>query len=390
MSKSVSLATSMALALLLASGLLALVVLTTSAAPAQASFPAPNNGKIVFSRAVTSEAGNYTVEIFAKTPYSTEAQQLTTDETTWDGDPVYSPDGEKIAWISTNRSLEQPLADREQLWVMNADGSDKRRLAAGQVFHEDNPAFSPDGDEVSFSCAMQYVGHERDICTARIDGSGVTNLTNTPLKIEHDITWSPSGEWLAFVSDQCIPRGCGMGNEFGPYIKSSATFKVKDDGSSRTRLTPNLPDGSIPDEELAWSPDGTRIAFVRYVYTRDKKIYNAIFTIKPDGSGLTRLTKVYGYERDLAWSPDSTHLAYSYQDPGPDGGLRKIRVDGTNEVHLSENNHDGHVVWAPNGKRIAFRRWITESLYTMKPNGSDKRLVVSAPDVGGFDWQPRP
>ena len=57
----------MALAVLLASGLLALTVLITSAAPAQASFPAPHNGKIAFASG----------EIFATVPSSTDLEQLT-------------------------------------------------------------------------------------------------------------------------------------------------------------------------------------------------------------------------------------------------------------------------------------------------------------------------
>jgi hypothetical protein len=76
MRKSVLLVASMALAVLLASELLALMVLTTGA-PAQASFPAPKNGKIVFSEYVTSEEGNWNAELFAKIPYSAEVEQLT-------------------------------------------------------------------------------------------------------------------------------------------------------------------------------------------------------------------------------------------------------------------------------------------------------------------------
>lgn len=376
----------------------ALALLVLASVPAQASFPAPNNGKVVFSKFVENADGTRNYEIFAKIPYGTEVEQLTTDDRTDEG-PVYSPDGEKIAWIS--EAYSGLLAGQEQVWVMNADGSGKMRLDTGKLYHERNLAFSPDGDEVGFTCALQYAGYERDICTAKIDGSGFTNLTNTPLKIEHSFTWSPSGEWLAFVSDQCPPRGCGKG-EMGPNRVSSATFKVRADGSSLTRLIPDRPDTYLSDEELTWSPDGTRIAFVRYVDPPiGQYVWSAIFTMRPDGSGLSRLTKVYGYERGPAWSPDGAQLVHSYYAPGDGGwvgGLRKIRADGTNEVHLSEHHRDADPLWAPNGKRIAFDH-VTfppgegthSNIYTMKPDGSDKRLVVRDPYFGGsFDWQPRP
>ena len=90
MSKRVSLATSMALAMLLASGLLALLALASS--PAQATFPAPNNGKIVFPRFDENTDGTIDLEIFTKLPYGTRVEQLT-DDSRDDRNPVYSPDG---------------------------------------------------------------------------------------------------------------------------------------------------------------------------------------------------------------------------------------------------------------------------------------------------------
>jgi Tol biopolymer transport system component len=287
---------------------------------------------------------------------------------------------------------------------MNADGSDKRRLDTGSLYGEVGLAFSPDGDEVAFSCSVQSYGYERDICTTKGDGSGFTNVTNTPNKVEYSYTWSPSGEWLAFGAKKCSPIGCGV--DEGPKV-STATFKIKADGSSLTRLTPDRPSTEEPDVGLSWSPDGRRIAFSRLMHiTSDGDPFNALFTMKPNGTEIIRLTRVYGTEGYAAWSPDSKHILYSYNAPCEDsdvsycsvGGLRKMRADGTNKVHLTKNPHDGRYLWAPNGKRILFQRATYDVLvgttfyfYTMAPDGSDKRLVYTNPHgVEGYDWQPRP
>ncbi len=387
---------------------LALLVLTS--APAQASFPAPNNGKIVFSKYFDRDDVGTSSDIYSVNPDGTGLKQLTSDEgqDIYDGNLVYSPDGQKIVWVTSTYTYDEGTAPEnyDRVWVMNADGSAKRLLDSGLVYDESDVAFSPDGDEVAYGCSPRAYGNQKDICTARIDGSGFRNLTKTRDKVEHHFTWSPDGEWLAFVSEQCRRVDCP--EEGGYYRVSSATFKIRADGSSLTRLTPDRLEGDTiaPDSDLAWSPDGKRIAFVRYIDPpplggRDGG--RTILTMRPDGTGLARLTKASGSETGPAWSPDSMHLVYSfylYRDGSSDSGLLRMRAAGTHKVRLTQTHDYGsHYLWAPNGERIAFERSSydvveergTYYLYTMKPDGSDKRLVITAPyGFGAYDWQPRP
>ena len=93
-----------------------------------------------------------------------------------DTDPVWSPDGRKIAFTSK----------RDGTWdvhLMNADGSRLRNLTRNPA-HDAAPAWSPDGRKIAF-------GRAGEIYVMNADGSGQRNLTRTPKADEFSFAWSP-------------------------------------------------------------------------------------------------------------------------------------------------------------------------------------------------------
>ena len=103
-----------------------------------------------------------------------------------DFDPVWSPDGSQIAFVS-NRENEVP---GQYIYVMNADGSDVFQLTFENG--SDFPDWSHD------SSAITYTSNG-DIYVIKADGSGQSiNLTNSP-EIEHRSSWSPNGRMLVFT-----------------------------------------------------------------------------------------------------------------------------------------------------------------------------------------------
>ena len=145
--------------------------------------------------------------------------------------PSWAPDGERIAYTAY-------FGDRAYLAVMNADGSEQRRLGdvslirrlTGTTAKEEQPAWSPDGQKIAFSSE-----DEKEIYSLKTDGSGRTRLTDTPGYDHWPPTWSPDGTRIAFTIENS---------------KGSEIHVMNSDGSGLTRLT----DDSGEDFYPAWRP----------------------------------------------------------------------------------------------------------------------------------------
>src|SRR5262249_19039719 len=84
----------------------------------------------------------------------------------------FSPDGTRIAYEFTRREQDAPDSG---IYLMNADGSSARRLVESTSSINQQPAFSPDGQKVLFS--SNRADGNYDLYTIRIDGTGLTRLT---------------------------------------------------------------------------------------------------------------------------------------------------------------------------------------------------------------------
>ncbi|MEX2288644.1 MAG: hypothetical protein WD648_16220 [Planctomycetaceae bacterium] len=144
-------------------------------------------------------------------------------------EPIYSPDGKRIAFTTVD----------ETIWVIDADGKNKTKVmqASGQYCHQ--PAWSPDGRWIAF--ASDRDGNI-ELYKVRLDGTELTRLT-TESGIDCRPRWSPDGRWILFSSNR-------HGN-FDLFVMST-------DGGDVRRLTTN----AASDDHGDWSPDGKSIAFV--------------------------------------------------------------------------------------------------------------------------------
>ena len=191
-------------------------------------------------------------------------------------EPVWSPDGTAIAFVSSF------LDGGDEITVMNADGSDVRRLTTTEG-QDRGPTWSPDGRSIAFWSERD--GGEREIYMVATDGSVPRRLTSNSA---NDMwpAFSPDGSEVAFESY----RGDG-----------AEIFAVSVDGGSERRITPR----SLDAREPAWSPDGSEIAFV----SSTSRGW-ALVVMVADGRSFRKLAEAKSI-RNPSWSPDGRFLIFA-------------------------------------------------------------------------------
>jgi TolB protein len=239
-------------------------------------------------------------------------------------DPSLSPDGKRIVYIAFTEG-------REQLFIMNVDGSGSVQITRDDADHED-PAWSPDGKTIAFV----YIKDGLEIISLmNIDGTGVQQLTPRSVRAIHP-NWSPDGTKLAYCTD----------DDLAPPRKNDADIQVID---MATRRITTLITGGV-NTYPAWSPDGKRLAFRRML----GEMNSEVFVANADGTGAHNLTNHPAFDGWPAWSPDGTQIAFasnrnsSYQ-------IFIMNADGSNVRLLA--NTEGRATapkWGRDGMRIYF------------------------------------
>jgi TolB protein len=277
---------------------LALLVL---ALPGQAlaTFPG-TNGLIAFvsTRDVQGDA-----EIWVMAPDGTGQMQLT-DNALDDFDPVWSPDGGRVAFCSNRDSPDSVEFD---IYAMDADGSNVVRLTA-QPANECDLAWAPGGTRIVFSSSRSG---NAELYVMAADGSSVKRLTSTAAD-ETSPDWSPSGKWIA-------------------YVRNGDIWKMRPDGSRRTKVAGGRLSVSW---NPSWSPGSAWIAFEDDRDTGERPT-SEIWIVLPDGTASKRLTRNRVDDFQPAWSPDGKLIAFA---SGRGGGLDHIwtvRRDGSRPRQLT-------------------------------------------------------
>jgi Tol biopolymer transport system component len=250
--------------------------------------------------------------------------------------------------------------NHEDVWTINADGTDLTRLTHSPAFQFD-PSWSPDGTQIAYRSDQ---GDESEIWIMNADGTGQRRLTAglSP-------AWSPDGLRIAYASPGDIP--CPPGR--GPRCTGISIMNA--DGSGQHRV-PNTDGGEYP----SWSPDGKRIAFNSNL-TGDHVMY----IVDVDGSNLVNLSSV-GEGWQVDWSPDGRSILFTSHRDHPDNytDVYVMRPDGSAVLRLT-HNRAYTPAWSPDGDSIVFS---APGLFIMDPDGSDV-IALDTPGVGETslpDW----
>jgi dipeptidyl aminopeptidase/acylaminoacyl peptidase len=185
------------------------------------------------------------------------------------GWPAWSPDGTKIVYQSGG-----------DIWTANADGTGATDITNTPSVYERTPAWSPAFDKIAF-------GADTSIVVSRADGSARTTVTTGVSP-----NWSPNGRKLVFADSV-------MGHP-------AEIFVADETGGGRIQLTNN----AVSDESPAWSPDGQRITLSRNAPDSFRPGAD-IWTIDPGGAGELKLT-TDGNQQDVTnYFPDWQPIPYT-------------------------------------------------------------------------------
>lgn len=194
-----------------------------------------------------------------------------------------------------------------------------------------------------------------EIYTMNPDGSNVVRLTFNTYA-EDEPAWSPDGTHIAY---RC----------FGNPSGNPGICLMNSDGSGQRRLT----DGTQADEEPAWSPDENSIAFARNVGLFQ------IFRMNADGSNPTQLTNLPTNNNHPSWSPDGVYIAFG-SNFSFDFEIAKVPAAGGQVTNMTNSpGGDFNPAWSSDG-RIAFTSFRDGNgeIYVMNGDGTNQTRVTSA------------
>jgi Tol biopolymer transport system component len=330
--------------LLLLVGLMAagLVLAATRPKPPPPFGPA-GNGLVVMSR----DGDIFTVD----TRTGTATAIVTGPEI--DTDPLWSQDGTTL--LFRRASIDRPEADH--LMTARANGSGVRQLTpdpmtgltAAKVWSywapKLNYAMSPDGRDIAFISTVTGVPALYVVDT---DGHAPSKLDIGAMPMSFAL--SPNGQDILFVGAQGFD-----GSYAGLYL-------IGVDGSNRRTLVEATADAQV-HSRIAWSPDGSRIAYARFepgfvegdrggeAARNDLRIH----LINADGSGDVAIGEEDGpwWEAPTAWSPDGHRLLIESAIDETYGAVI-VDVDGHGPpvIPSFRSDHDWFAAWSPDGSAI--------------------------------------
>jgi Tol biopolymer transport system component len=285
--------------------------------------------------------------VFMNTPYHQavytvpaeggKAAQITPDGFAFH--PRWTPDGKTIVYRSGNRFwlAAVPAEGGEVTEIPIVSDPEITPGIPGGGEH-----VSPDGQKIVFMGATRQPLRV-NIFTLPIEGGAPTQLTETLSVPEMDTQdrypcWSPDGERIAFIRYRADHQAAK--GDFSMNI-----YTVSAEGGEPRAITADA--DSVAWAAIAYSPDGEWLAYFS----------NNAIKIRPVDGGEARVVvepETVHFHSELAWSPDGKRIAYTGW-----GSIWTVPIDGGEPVEvktgvLTEDAQNLHIDWSPDGKKIVF------------------------------------
>jgi TolB protein len=254
--------------------------------------------------------------------------------------------------------------DRDQICIMNPDGSGYRRLTGDDHALHFYASFAPDGKSIVFSSDLsgRFEIYEMDL-------EGVKRQVTSGLGKVYAPSISPDGRLIVFT------------HETGGHQE---IWLMNRNGGSPRRLF-GWPDGDGWDP--AWSPDGEKILFASGPLSNVQ-----LFIIGKDGTNLQQLTNMSDLRGRSDWSPDGDTIA-TYSGKSWAREIFLLNSAGTGLRQITSGGNNLAPSFSPDGEWITFTSYMDNyrndngcEIYIMRSDGTDIRRLTQN---NYCDWQPR-
>ena len=337
-------------------------------------------------------------------------------------DPQFSPDGKQIAFYVTEYFLREGKTNCE-IYVINADGSNLRQMTRNPK-DDYSPRWSPDGEKIMF---MSKRKNDAQVWMMPANGGEPYQVTDISTSVE-DPRWSPDGEHFLF-SSKVFPE-CGDNDDCNAKLDESIHagpvhahladhllyrhWKFWKDGKRTHTFIYDIPEKSYLDltpgdydsptftlgggRGYVISPDGEEVC---YVSNHDPNAYETtnkdLWLVPASGGGAVNITdENEAYDSEPAYSPNGRYIAYVMQKiPTYESDLFRLALYDrqTKQKTVLTDSFDNwvnHFEWAPDSRIIYFTADVEGNVPLYKVDIQTKQItrVIEAETIDDFDISP--
>jgi len=266
------------------------------------------SGRIAFQS--DRDTGGTNSNIYTVNPDGSDLVRLTYNSSGNFG-VAWSPDGKKLAFVS----------DRDgnlEIYVMNDDGSGQTNLTNSPATDEAAPSWSADGKKIAFHSRVNAT--TVDINFMNADGSHATRVPNQPAGVNNFVTW--------MGKDKLLFTHSADNDEIGPVSVQT----IRTNGKDLRQLTPDSLNAGLGD----WTEHGDMVTFVDNFCDCPA---SHVYTMKADGTKIKKIENTDTNNLFPHWSPDGKQITFSGTTPTfSQSDIYTINADGSNLLNVTNDS----------------------------------------------------